>query len=106
MANVLKVTPQEVNDKAKEINTVKERMETLLMELDNRVKTMNAEDWIGDAGNAYGNQFVLLYNQVIRSMDTVQQYANNLSQAANRYAELESEQATAASSLDSTGIFG
>ena len=39
-------------------------------------------------------------------MDTVQQYANNLSHAANRYAELESTQASTAGSLDSTGIFG
>ena len=106
MANVLKVTPQEVNEKAKAITVVKERMENLLTELDGRIKMMNTEDWIGDAGSAYGNQFVLLYNQVIRSMDTVQQYANNLSQAANRYAELESTQTSTAGSLDSTGIFG
>lgn len=79
MANVLRVTPQEVNEKAKAITAVKARMEDLLTELDGRIKTMNTEDWIGDAGSTYGNQFVLLYNQVIRSMDTVQQYANNLS---------------------------
>ena len=95
MANVLRVTPQEVNEKAKAITAVKARMEDLLTELDGRIKTMNTEDWI-----------VLLYNQVIRSMDTVQQYANNLSHAANRYAELESTQASTAGSLDSTGIFG
>ena len=77
MANVLRVTPQEVNEKAKAITAVKARMEDLLTELDGRIKTMNTEDWIGDAGSTYGNQFVLLYNQVIRSMDTVQQYANN-----------------------------
>ena len=100
------VTPQEVNEKAKAITAVKARMEDLLTELDGRIKTMNTEDWIGDAGSTYGNQFVLLYNQVIRSMDTVQQYANNLSHAANRYAELESTQASTAGSLDSTGIFG
>ena len=106
MAYVGRVTPQEVNEKAKAITAVKARMEDLLTELDGRIKTMNTEDWIGDAGSTYGNQFVLLYNQVIRSMDTVQQYANNLSHAANRYAELESTQASTAGSLDSTGIFG
>ena len=106
MANVLRVTPQEVNEKAKAITAVKARMEDLLTELDGRIKTMNTEDWIGDAGSTYGNQFVLLYNQGIRSMDAVQQYANNLSHAANRYAELESTQASTAGSLDSTGIFG
>ena len=100
MANVLRVTPQEVNEKAKAITAVKARMEDLLTELDGRIKTMNTEDWIGDAGSTYGNQFVLLYNQVIRSMDTVQQYANNLSHAANRYAELESTQASTQPGLD------
>ena len=56
MANVLRVTPQEVNEKAKAITAVKARMEDLLTELDGRIKTMNTEDWIGDAGSTYGNQ--------------------------------------------------
>ena len=51
MANVLRVTPQEVNEKAKAITAVKARMEDLLTELDGRIKTMNTEDWIGDAGS-------------------------------------------------------
>ena len=41
MANVLRVTPQEVNEKAKAITAVKARMEDLLTELDGRIKTMN-----------------------------------------------------------------
>lgn len=105
MANILKVTPQEVTEKAKAITAVKDNMETLLTELDARIKTMTAEDWIGNAGTAYENQFVLLHNQVIRAMETVQTHANNLAEAASKYAELESDQASTASNLDSTNIF-
>lgn len=80
-------------------------MDSLLRDLDTRISTMVTSEWIGDAGNAYQNQFVVLYNQVIRSLDVIQQHANNLSQAANRYAEIENEQITTSSGLDSTNIF-
>ena len=105
MANILKVTPQEVTEKAKAITSVKSNMENLLTELNSRIKAMTSEDWIGNAGTAYENQFFLLYNQVIRAMDTIQTHANNLSTAASKYAELENSQAATASNLDSTDIF-
>lgn len=105
MANILKVTPTEVNEKARAITTVKEHIETVLHDLDGRINTMVSSEWIGDAGNAYQNQFVLLYNQVIRSLDVIQQHANNLSQAANRYAEIESDQVSTNTGLDATNIF-
>ena len=105
MANILKVTTQEVTEKAKTITAVKDNMDTLLTELNSRIKAMTSEDWIGSAGAAYENQFVLLYNQVIRAMETVQTHANNLAEAAAKYAELENDQASTASNLDSTNIF-
>ena len=53
MANILKVTPQEVTEKAKAITSVKSNMENLLTELNSRIKAMTSEDWIGNAGTAY-----------------------------------------------------
>ncbi len=105
MANILKVTPIEVNDKAKQITTTKETMETLLQELEGRISTMVSNEWVGEAGSAYYNQFIILYNQVIKSLDVIQQHANNLSAAANRYSEIESDQINTAIGLDSTNIF-
>lgn len=105
MANILKVTPAEVNEKAKNITSIKTNMEATLKNLNDRISTMVSESWVGDAGNAYQNQFVVLYNQVIRSLDTIQQHANNLSQAASRYSDIENEQITAATNLDATDIF-
>ena len=46
MANILKVTPQEVTEKAKAITSVKSNMENLLTELNSRIKAMTSEDWI------------------------------------------------------------
>ena len=105
MASILKVTPMEVNEKAKAITNVKENMDSMLQQLDQRIKSMVSNDWIGDAGKSYENQFVVLYNQVISALDTIQQHANNLSQAANRYAEAENEQITSATGLDASNIF-
>lgn len=105
MANVLKVTPSEVNETAKAITNTRDNMEALLHDLNSRITSMISSDWISDAGRAYENQFVVLYNQVIRALDTIQQHANNLSQAANLYAENENEQTTAATNLDASSIF-
>ncbi|MBQ3178574.1 MAG: WXG100 family type VII secretion target, partial [Clostridia bacterium] len=102
MANKLLVTPEEVNEKAKAITDVKTRMADLLTEINNRINTMVTEEWIGTAGSAYGNQFVILYNQVIRALDTIQTHANNLSAAAEAYATLENEQGSAVTSLDAS----
>ena len=105
MANILKVTPEEVSEKAKAISTVKESMESLLNDLNSRIGGMVQSDWIGNAGSAYENQFLVLYNQIIKSLDVIQQHANNLSQAAARYQDSENERVTNIGALDSTDIF-
>jgi len=105
MANKLLVTPEEVNEKAKAISSVRERMADLLTEINSRINTMVEQDWIGTAGSAYGNQFVILYNQVVKALDTIQTHANNLSAAAEAYATLENEQGAAATALDASDIF-
>ena len=51
------------------------------------------------------NQFIHVYNQSITALDTLQQHANNLAQAASRYSELEDAQISEATNLDSTEIF-
>ncbi len=105
MANILKVTPSEVEAKATEILKLEGEMDTLLTNLDNQTVDMINNDWIGDAGNAYQNQFKVLYTQVSKSLGVIQQHANNLSKAAKRYAEVETAQANAVSGLDATDIF-
>ena len=44
MANILKVTPQEVTEKAKAITSVKSNMENLLTDLNSRIRAMTSED--------------------------------------------------------------
>lgn len=105
MANILKVTPSEVNGTAEKITTARDSMEALLNELNNKINNMVANDWVSNAGQTYENQFVALYNQVVRALDTIQQHANNLSQAATLYAENENDQATTVTNLDASGVF-
>ena len=92
----LLVTPSEVNEKAKEVTNIKETMLTHLDSIKTRIQNLTESDWVGAAGVAYQNQFTL---------ETLQQHANNLSRAANSYAELESTQVSEAQSLDASSIF-
>ena len=105
MPNILKVTPEEVNEKARQITALKEQMDQLLSDLSGRIRQMVQNDWIGNAGDAYENQFVVLEGQVVKSLDVIQQHANNLSEAANKYQEMENNHVTTVSSLDATDIF-
>ena len=99
----LLVTPSEVNEKAKEVTNIKETMLTHLDSIKTRIQNLTESDWVGAAGVAYQNQFT--YNQAIIALETLQQHANNLSRAANSYAELESTQVSEAQSLDASSIF-
>ena len=101
----LLVTPSEVNEKAKEVTNIKETMLTHLDSIKTRIQNLTESDWVGAAGVAYQNQFTHLYNQAIIALETLQQHANNLSRAANSYAELESTQVSEAQSLDARSIF-
>lgn len=103
--NKLLVTPSAVNEKAKEVTNIKETMLTHLEGIKTRIQNLTESDWVGAAGAAYQNQFVHLYNQAVAALDTLQQHANNLSHAANSYAELENAQISETQSLDASNIF-
>ena len=100
--NKLLVTPSEVNEKAKEVTNLKEHMMSHLESIKTKIQNMTASNWVGTAGEAYMNQFIHVYNQSIAALDTLQQHANNLAQAASRYSELEDAQISEATNLDST----
>ena len=103
--NKLLVTPSEVNEKSKEVTNLKEHMMSHLESIKTKIQNMTASNWVGTAGEAYMNQFLPVYNQSIAALDTLQQHANNLAQAASRYSELEDAQISEATNLDSTEIF-
>lgn len=105
MANRLLVTPEEVNEKAKAITDIRARMEDLLSNIKQRIDTMVTEEWVGIAANTYSSQFIYLYNQVAKALDTIQTHANNLSEAANVYATDEDGQSSTIAGLDASDIF-
>lgn len=105
MPNILKVSPQEVNEKANQINATKENMQALLNDLDSRIKSMIAEDWVSNSGNTYEDVFMGLVNEVNKALNNIQTHANNLSQAANEYAQAETERTSTVVNLDASAIF-
>ena len=102
--NKLLVTPSEVNEKSKEVTNLKEHMMSHLESIKTKIQNMTASNWVGTAGEAYMNQFIHVYNQSIAALDTLQQHANNLAQAASRYSELEDAQISEATNLDSRRV--
>ena len=105
MPNILKVTPQEVNEKATQITNIKGTMESLLNDLNSRINTMIEEDWVSNSGNTYSDVFMQLVNEVTKALNNIQNHANNLSQAANEYAQAETERTSTVVQLDASSIF-
>lgn len=103
--NKLLATPSEINEKAKEITALKENMQTHLEYIRAEIIRLTESTWVSAASTSYQNQFTHLYNQAIDSLDTLQQHANNLSKAAETYANMESEQTAQMESLEAKDIF-
>lgn len=87
--NVLKVTPEEVNDKAKDINTLGENMSESMKTLLTQLSSLMESDWTGAASAAYCSKCTELVTQVNGALERISSYANKLSEAAARYQEAE-----------------
>lgn len=87
--NVLKVTPEEVNDKAKEIDQLGESMSESMKTLVTQLGSLMESDWTGAASSAYCSKCTELVTQVNGALERISSYANKLSEAAARYQDAE-----------------
>lgn len=86
----LKVSPAELNSKANEVNAQIQTMEGLMTEMSNNFKTVN-ENWQSTSGDQYIEKANTLMTEIKESLDNLQFYVKDLTDAAAKYEDLESE---------------
>lgn len=102
---ILKVTSEEVSNKAQEISTQRELLEGYMQEMQNQVTSLESS-WEADSGSKYMEVYQNVSNNIKKSLDTLQTHVDNLSQAAERYETLEGQQTQVVNSLRTDSIFG
>ena len=102
---ILKVTSEEVRNKAQEISTQRELLEGYMQEMQNQVTSLESS-WEADSGSKYMEVYQNVSNNIKKSLDTLQTHVDNLSQAAERYETLEGQQTQVVNSLRTDSIFG
>lgn len=102
---ILKVTSEEVRNKAQEISTQRELLEGYMQEMQNQVTSLEPS-WEADSGSKYMEVYQNVSNNIKKSLDTLQTHVDNLSQAAERYETLEGQQTQVVNSLRTDSIFG
>ena len=95
---ILKVTTEEVRNKAQEISSQKDAME-------NQMEEMLEQSWEADSGNKYIEQYQSVTTNIRNSLEALQNHVTNLTQAAERFETLENQQTQVVSALDTTSIF-
>ena len=105
MAMELKVTPDEVRSKAKEIETQKGRMQQLMQEMQQQVNKLSSEQWKSQSGMDYVTKYQSVQKNCMSSLETLMSHIRNLTDAANKYDELERMQAQKVGSLNTSNIF-
>ena len=101
---ILKVTPEEVRTKAQEITAQKSMMEAYMQDMQGKV-TQVGDAWKSASGESYIEKYQNVTNNIQKSLDALQQHITNLTQAADRYEQLEASQTQAVNALATDNIF-
>jgi WXG100 family type VII secretion target len=105
MAMILKVTPDEVRTKAKEIEAQKNQLQNLMQAMQQEVNKLPADYWKSQSGTDYGSKYQSVQKNCQGSLDTLMQHITNLVDAANKYDEVERSQAQKVNALNTNNIF-
>lgn len=101
----LKVTPDEVRNKAKEIQSVKVRMQDMMTEMQRQVNSLQTEHWKSQSGADYAGKYQSVSKNINGALETLMTHINNLVETANKYDELERNQVQNVQSLSTQDIF-
>ena len=80
---ILKVTSEEVRNKAQEISTQRELLEGYMQEMQNQVTSLESS-WEADSGSKYMEVYQNVSNNIKKSLDTLLTHVDNLSQAGQQ----------------------
>lgn len=105
MANlILKVTPEQVADKARQIDTQRGIMDGLLQTMGGYVQTL-ADSWNSDSGKLYLEKYEAVRREITDSLNNLMTHVTHLNNAAQTYTTLEQEQTQKVNALADNDIF-
>lgn len=101
---IIKVTPEEVQEKAKEILNQEKNMEELMNEMQAKVNEL--EQYVKtSAGESYLDHYVSVRKNISNSLDVISKHVSNLNEAAARYIDENNRQERVAKQLSTESIF-
>lgn len=104
MANILKVSSEEVRTKASEIQAQKEFMNSIMEDMGRKVNELS-ESWQSQAGEEYRGKYQNVTKNITASLENLMTHITNLTDAAAKYEELENTQVQKVETLSSNNIF-
>lgn len=105
MAAILKVTPDDVRTKAKEIETQKSQMQQIMQEMQQQINKLPADQWKSQSGADYGTKYQSVQKNCNGSLETLMNHIRNLVDAANKYDEIERQQVSKVDGLNTSNLF-
>lgn len=100
----LRVTPEEVRTKAKQIQNKQQLLEDLMDQM--KMLVSNLEDCFdSDSGRLYQEKYGNVTKNIQSSLENLSKHVRNLEDAANKYEGTEDGQKSGVQSLSSENIF-
>ena len=101
---ILKVTPEQVSEKATQITNKRSEMDGLMSEMEGYVKTLSSS-WNSTSGEEYVEKYYNVRREINDSLANLQTHVDHLNHAAQTYTELEQEQLGKVDALSANDIF-
>lgn len=98
MANIIKVSPDKLNQAASEISGIQSSITNITGTMTSIVQSMSTE-WQGDASQTYIQKFTGLQDDMQRMSAMLNEHVNDLQQMAATYQQAESNAASISGGL-------
>ena len=99
MADVLKVTPEELRNTASQFKTYQGNLQTAYLQMSDAVRSLDTT-WNGDASEQFKAQFDAMYKNLSQTEQKMTDAVDELTKAAGVYEEVENSIKSMASALD------
>lgn len=103
MANIIKVTPEELQSTSSEFSSINSQIQNITSEMVSLINSLNGDVWSGEAQTAFLGKLTGLQNDMAKIHSMVNEHVNDLNEMAQTYLTAESANQEIASGLQ-TGI--
>ena len=99
MADVLKVTPEELQSTANQFKNYQNELKIAYLTMSNSVRTLDGT-WNGEASEQFKTQFDNMYKNLSQTEDKMNDAVDELTKAAGIYEQVENSNKSQMASLD------